>query len=227
MGPPHDDGFCSPRQAPDGCPRHDRVDPSRQATPESFGFARVAATAAGTASARSDRSFSADDSGLRTRRCLLRGCEQPFQPRHPLARYCGPACQAAARCWSRSRAAARYRVTERGRACRRQQVCRYRQRVRERRETAAAEVEAACETPAETACEGHQEAEDSEKIRCHRPGCYERFSLTPRSPGQRFCGPLCRQALRRVRERERRWRRRFAQRRGASSFWRRPAADDG
>jgi hypothetical protein len=95
------------------------------------------------------------------------GRERPFQPRHPLARYCAPTCQAAARRWSRSRAAARYRATERGRACRRQQVCRYRQRARERREAAA-------EAQAETNCEGHQEAEDSEKVRCHRPGCYER-----------------------------------------------------
>jgi hypothetical protein len=141
----------------------------------------------------------------RTRSCLLKGCEQAFQPRHPLARYCGPACQAAARCWSRSRAAARYRTTEHGRACRRQQVCRYRQRMRERRQAAA-------EAQAETTGEGHQEAEDSEKIRCHRPGCYERFSLHRRSPCQRFCGPLCRQALRRVRERERRWLVRWASR---------------
>jgi hypothetical protein len=75
--------------------------------------------------------------------------------------------------------------------------------------------------------EGHHKATFSEEFMCHRPGCYERFSLQPRSPCQRFCGALCRHALRRVLERERRWRRRWAVR--LSRLWTRPrrAPDDG
>jgi len=40
---------------------------------------------------------------------------------------------------------------------------------------------------------------------CDRPGCYEGFLRSRRSPGQRFCSKECRLALERVCERERRW----------------------
>ena len=43
---------------------------------------------------------------------------------------------------------------------------------------------------------------------CDRPGCYEEFDRTRRSPLQRFCSHACRHALERVLERERRWRER-------------------
>jgi hypothetical protein len=43
---------------------------------------------------------------------------------------------------------------------------------------------------------------------CDRPGCYECFERTRRSPLQRFCSQECRRALERVLERERRWRKR-------------------
>ncbi len=44
---------------------------------------------------------------------------------------------------------------------------------------------------------------------CQRPGCYEHVLPTTRSPRQRFCSWACRNALRRVAVRERRWRRRL------------------
>jgi hypothetical protein len=135
----------------------------------------------------------------RRRRCLLKGCEQFFQPDHPLSRYCSASCVLAARRWSRWSAARRYRRTEQGRHCRRQQSRRYRQR-RLRRQPASGE-----EPPA---CEGHHQELAAKKSSCLRPGCYVLFSLQPRSPGQRFCGPLCRQALRRVQVREGRWQQR-------------------
>jgi hypothetical protein len=40
---------------------------------------------------------------------------------------------------------------------------------------------------------------------CDRPGCYEMFDRSRRSPRQRFCSKECRRALERVWERERRW----------------------
>ena len=132
----------------------------------------------------------------RARLCLLKGCEQWFSPLHPRARYCSEACSAAARDWSRRLAARRYRASERGKECRRQQACRYRERVRQRREGSA--------EPA-AACEGHHKGEDSEKIPCCRPGCYELFLPERRSPLRKFCSCLCREALRRVRQREARW----------------------
>ena len=66
------------------------------------------------------------------RRCLLKGCERWFLPRRPQARYCSPACQAAARRWRRWLAARRYRATGHGRQRRRDQARRYRGRARQR-----------------------------------------------------------------------------------------------
>jgi hypothetical protein len=43
---------------------------------------------------------------------------------------------------------------------------------------------------------------------CQRPGCYVQFAASARSPGQRFCCAVCRRALRRVLDRESKWRRR-------------------
>lgn len=47
---------------------------------------------------------------------------------------------------------------------------------------------------------------------CDRPGCYQMFALSKRSPLQRFCSHDCRRALERVLERERRWRERGEER---------------
>jgi len=43
-------------------------------------------------------------------------------------------------------------------------------------------------------------------ISCDRPGCYDLFCPTARSPQQRFCTKSCRCAMERVWQRERRWR---------------------
>lgn len=135
----------------------------------------------------------------RMRICLLKGCQTWFSPLHPLSRYCSEPCRQAARRWSRWRAACRYRASERGKECRRRQACRYRERLRQRQTEAE-------ERPATD--EGHQEAEDSERIPCSRPGCYERFLPSRRSPLKKFCSSLCQKALRCVRQREARWRQR-------------------
>ena len=137
----------------------------------------------------------------RARLCLLKGCEKRFSPPHPLSRYCSEACVRAARLWSRRLAAQRYRASEQGKELRRQQSCRYRERVRQRQEEAQ---------PLPVVGEGHQGADDSEKIPCSRPGCYELFPSQRRSPLKKFCCALCREALRRVRQREARWQRRFS-----------------
>ena len=133
----------------------------------------------------------------RPRICLLKGCERWFSPLRSSARYCSEACSKAARRWTRWQAAQRYRASDKGKERRRQQSCRYRERVRQRR--------LAAQEPAGAACEGHQEEISSEKIPCSRPGCYELFSPQRRSPLKKFCCALCRNALRRVRQREARW----------------------
>jgi hypothetical protein len=143
--------------------------------------------------------------------CLLKGCERLFQPSHPLRRYCSKACQDAARQWRRWRAAQQYRATERGQQQRREQSRRYRERRRQRQAAAAAGAPEAVANERE----GPREAEFSEDFAgtpCRRPGCYELFAAPAHEPPQCFCCAECRRALRRVLDRETRWRRRRRQR---------------
>lgn len=141
--------------------------------------------------------------GTRSRRCLLKGCERCFHPSHPFSRYCSAECGGKARCWAQRRANERYRQSEQGKQKRRDQACRY----RERQRLKAASAEASM--PLETSGEGYHLPGDGEKSGCDRPGCYETFTLSPRSPLRRFCSCGCRLALRRVLIRERRWRARY------------------
>ena len=68
----------------------------------------------------------------RTRRCLLKGCEQRFHPRQAGQRYCCERCRREARKWSRWKAQQRYRETMAGQQKRRGQSRRYRERVKNR-----------------------------------------------------------------------------------------------
>jgi hypothetical protein len=63
----------------------------------------------------------------RTRRCLLKGCEQRFHPRQLRQRYCSEECREAAREWSRWKAQQRYRATTAGKQKRNGQSRRYRE----------------------------------------------------------------------------------------------------
>ena len=141
--------------------------------------------------------------GARRRLCLLKGCESAFRPVHALSRYCSEACRQAACRWSRWRAARAYRSTDTGKQVRREQSRRYRQRVRERQQNACETADDGCRD----ASEGHHKGVDSEKLACSRPGCYEVFPASDRSPLKKFCTAMCCQALRRVRRRESHWRR--------------------
>ena len=142
----------------------------------------------------------------RRRLCLLKGCEQPFAPSHPQARYCSAECHAAARRWRSWRASRTYRASDQGQARRREQSRQYRQRLRARRAEPEAEPPSEPAEPPAEPREGQRPAPVSEEFCCARPGCYELFVRCGRSPLQKCCGWLCRQALRRVRQREARWR---------------------
>ena len=110
-------------------------------------------------------------------------------------------CQQAARRWRRWQATQRYRASDHGKERRRDQSRRYRHRTRQR--SVAEPVAALAATP--LVGEGQRPAEFSAKNAgqpCQRPGCYDCFAPSPRSPQQRFCSSSCRQALRRVRQRE-------------------------
>jgi hypothetical protein len=163
------------------------------------------------------------------RRCLLKDCDRWFLPPWPQARYCSPACREAAKHWRSWHAGQTYRATIQGKERRREQARRHRERAQQR--SALAEqavpisqsepglpvIEAQTTSdsipiiPADTQSVGQRPAEILPKscgLPCSRPGCYVLFLPSPRSPDQHFCSGSCRQALRRVRQREARLRRR-------------------
>jgi hypothetical protein len=76
----------------------------------------------------------------RSRRCLLKGCEQRFRPRRGRQRYCSEECRKAARAWSRWKAQESYRATVTGKQKRNGQSRRYRERVRSRKPPAGEAV---------------------------------------------------------------------------------------
>lgn len=129
--------------------------------------------------------------GRARRLCLLKGCEKWFMPGHALERYCSDDCRRQAERWRRWNAALRYRATEGGKEKRRAQCRRNRERRRKRREAKP-----------EPDREGHRKRPPGELFSCDRPGCYELFERSRRSPLQRFCCSSCRKALRRVELRE-------------------------
>jgi hypothetical protein len=139
----------------------------------------------------------------RSRTCLLKGCERSFRPSCALQDYCSERCREAARRWSVFRAQQRYRASEQGKETRRQQSRRYRRRQREARRSSPTKVPG---SGFRRAREGHHKRTPGKKIWCDRPGCYARFRLSARSPRRRFCCTCCRKALRRARERRKRWR---------------------
>ena len=112
--------------------------------------------------------------------CLLKGCGCDFKPSCARRRYCSEACQAAARRWQLWKAQRRYRSSEKGRARRQEQSRRWRARQREKQQTAP-------NPRPEQACEGHHSRRLGKKSSCDRPGCYEGFDRSSRSPWQRFC----------------------------------------
>jgi hypothetical protein len=161
------------------------------------------------------------------RRCLLKGCQRWFLPCRAQARYCSPACQKAARRWRCWLASQRYRATTNGRQRRREQARRNRGRVHQRSSLPEPDPPTPHLEPAPSAVEaepppttdppnagtapgvGQRPAEirqESSGLPCHRPGCYVLFLPSSRSPDRKFCSGLCRQALRRVRQREARLR---------------------
>ena len=83
----------------------------------------------------------------RTRPCLLKGCERPFQPLRATERYCSRECREAAGKWRRWKAQQTYRATAAGREKRNGQSRRYRERVRKRKQEEALPEAARVITP--------------------------------------------------------------------------------
>lgn len=157
------------------------------------------------------------------RLCLNEPCERNFQPTHHLDRYCSPECLESARRWQVRFANQVYRRSNSGKLRRKEQAQRYRLNLKERKAREAAlaqktselepllepllepQLEPQLEPLSVASREGYTKESSHEKSCCHRPGCYRRFTPPPQSPLKKFCSPRCRNALRRVILRERKW----------------------
>jgi hypothetical protein len=149
------------------------------------------------------RGISTSRGRLGWRSCLQKECGRKFLARRYNQRYCrDPEC---------------LRKVQRWHAAKRQQKCRSepegRQRhakaERQRRKQRASQPQnppesqiAVTDTPVE-ACAWSRSRKFSE-IFCDRPGCYEPLRNSPRAPAS-YCSDDCCAAMRRARDRERKW----------------------
>lgn len=147
-----------------------------------------------------------------SRTCLRKGCRQFFQASRWNQRYCQAAdCLREVRRWH---AAKRQRAYRQSAENRKRQAAAEAQRRRAKKEAATSAAEGFA---LETSGEGIRKPSSRpisngawsrrKKIPaefCDRVGCYEPLPANSRAPA-RYCGGDCRQAIRRVRERERKW----------------------
>lgn len=140
---------------------------------------------------------------LRPRECLRKGCGRIYQPRQWNQRYCqDPACMGEVRRWYAAKRQRRHRSDP---VNRQRHAAAEAQRRRRRRASLV-------ESRQDTIGSSHDDFERPSWSRntrnlssfCDRPGCYEPRRRSLRSPS-RYCGDACRQSMRRVRDRERKW----------------------
>ena len=138
----------------------------------------------------------------RLRTCLRRGCGQKFQPRRYNQRYCqDAACLRAVRRWQAAKRQAQRRADEAVKA-------QHAAAQRARRQSAKS-VPQPPKEPEAAPARGHAAKIFFLRPVCKRPGCYEPPHKSGRNQAT-YCCFTCRQAVRRVVDRERKWRQRGA-----------------
>jgi hypothetical protein len=152
------------------------------------------------------RTPSASPARFPPRQCLRKGCERTFVPRRWNQRYCREAeCLLLLRRWQ----TAKRQQRRRARAEVRQQQAEA-QRQRRHRQRGEAGVRQAERSPPATEAPAPRAWSRSRKNPhdfCDRPGCFEPRRPSRRAPS-RYCAGDCRPAVQRVRDRERKWKRR-------------------
>ena len=149
--------------------------------------------------------------GRRTKRrrlgpriCLRKDCNRKFQPRQRKQLYCqDPECLREVRRWQATRRQRKCRATAEGRR-------KHAQAERERRRRGQAEDKRSPidkSSPKGAQACAWSRRKSIPEIFCDRPGCYNPPRSSPRVP-TRYCSDACRQAMRRVQDRQRKWQRR-------------------
>ncbi len=132
----------------------------------------------------------------RPRTCFRKGCGRKYQPRCWNQRYCqDPECLRQVRRWMAARRQAKRRRDKRVRA-------QHAQAEKERRQRDKTSPKAV-DNPEVEPARGHAASFFALPL-CDRPGCHEHPVISPRNPA-RYCGTACRQAVRNVQDRERKW----------------------
>ena len=134
----------------------------------------------------------------RPRTCLGKGCDRRFEPRSWNHRYChDPECRKRVKRWMDRKRQERRRSTEEGKRAHREAEKARRKRLKEEREER--------EKPRDGAASGRSRGHAAEgQGICDRPGCFLRPKRAVNGQG-RYCSHLCRTAVRRVLDRERKW----------------------
>jgi hypothetical protein len=133
----------------------------------------------------------------RTRVCLRKGCGRIYQPQRANQRYCqDPECLRLVRRWQAAKRQAKRRQEDEVKAQHAEA-----ERARRRRATASPQ---APKPPEVGAARGHAAKIFSPTPLCDRPGCHEPVVKSGRNQA-RYCCAGCREAVRRVRDRERKW----------------------
>ena len=133
----------------------------------------------------------------RTRVCLRKGCGRKYQPRRWNQHYCqDPECLRLVRRWQAAKRQAKRRQNEAIKA-------EHAEAERVRRQRIPSSPQAPKPSEIEAA-RGHAAKIISPTPMCDRPGCHEPVLKSGRSQAH-YCCSACRQAVRRVVDRERKW----------------------
>jgi hypothetical protein len=133
----------------------------------------------------------------RQRKCLRKGCRRKYKPRRWNQRYCqDPECQRLVRRWLAARRQTRRRQDDAAKA-------QHAEAQRARRQRAPSSPQAP-NNPEVTPARGHVAKIILPTPVCARPGCLEPPLKSVRITAC-FCSRACRQAVRRVLDRERKW----------------------
>lgn len=134
----------------------------------------------------------------RPRICLRKGCGRKYQPRRWNQRYCQePECLRLVRRWQATRRQAEHRQDLDAQAEHAQAEKARRQRDKS--------VPQDVPRPEVMPARGHAAEKIFPPPLCDRPGCHEPPVTSVRNPAH-YCCPACRQAVRNVLDRERKWR---------------------
>jgi hypothetical protein len=133
----------------------------------------------------------------RPRICLRKGCRRKYRPRCHNQRYCqDPECLREVRRWHAARRKARHRQDANVKIKHAQQEKARRQLAKSASQTV--------ENPKLAPARGHAAQTLFALPLCDRPGCHEHPASSRRNLA-RYCCPACRQAVRNLLDRERKW----------------------